>query len=70
MATSHSSAMLTSAHTMDQDDVHRGPKMASSATTAAASSSSDGAETMTDTDIDMEMEMEEADMTSMDGGRV
>uniref|UniRef100_A0A4W6CCS8 PR domain zinc finger protein 1 n=1 Tax=Lates calcarifer TaxID=8187 RepID=A0A4W6CCS8_LATCA len=64
-ATSHSSAMLTSegAHTMDQDDVHRGPKMASTATTAAASSSSDGAETMTDTDVDMEMEMEEADMT-------
>ncbi|XP_040901053.1 PR domain zinc finger protein 1a isoform X2 [Toxotes jaculatrix] len=52
--------MLTSegAHTMEQDDSHHGPKMAS-----AASSSSDGAETMTDTDVDMEMEMEEADMT-------
>uniref|UniRef100_A0A3B4XN34 PR domain zinc finger protein 1 n=1 Tax=Seriola lalandi dorsalis TaxID=1841481 RepID=A0A3B4XN34_SERLL len=66
-ATSHSSAMLTSegAHTMEQDDSHHGPKMASAATTAAAASSSgsDGTETMTDTDVDMEMEMEEADMT-------
>ncbi|XP_022601882.1 PR domain zinc finger protein 1 [Seriola dumerili] len=66
-ATSHSSAMLTSegAHTMEQDDSHHGPKMASTATTAAAASSSgsDGTETMTDTDVDMEMEMEEADMT-------
>ncbi|XP_026228796.1 PR domain zinc finger protein 1-like isoform X2 [Anabas testudineus] len=55
--------MLTSegAHTMEQEDLHHRPKMASTAT--ATSSSSDGAETMTDTDVDMEMEMEEADMT-------
>ncbi|XP_024917531.1 PR domain zinc finger protein 1a isoform X2 [Cynoglossus semilaevis] len=51
--------MLTSegAHTMEQDDSLRGPKMASTAT-----SGSDEAE-MTDTDVDMEMDVEEADMT-------
>uniref|UniRef100_A0A8D3E8C6 PR domain zinc finger protein 1 n=1 Tax=Scophthalmus maximus TaxID=52904 RepID=A0A8D3E8C6_SCOMX len=64
-ATSHSSAMLTSegAHTMEQDDSHRGPKMASAATTAATGCSSARTEAMTDTDVDMETEMEEADMT-------
>ncbi|KAG7474984.1 PR domain zinc finger protein 1 [Solea senegalensis] len=73
-ATSHSSAMLTSegAHTMEQDDSPRGPKMASTATTtiiqtttksAGAGSGSDGAETLTDTDVDMDMDVEEADMT-------
>uniref|UniRef100_A0A673A1K3 PR domain zinc finger protein 1 n=1 Tax=Sphaeramia orbicularis TaxID=375764 RepID=A0A673A1K3_9TELE len=66
-ATSHSSAMLTSegAHTMDQDDTHHGPKMASTATTNdnGSSSSSDRSEPVTDTEVDMEMDVEEADMT-------
>ncbi|XP_061573555.1 PR domain zinc finger protein 1a [Cololabis saira] len=58
-ATSQSSAMLTSegAHTMEQDDVHPGAKMAS----AATSTCSDGAETMSDADVDIEMD--ETDMT-------
>uniref|UniRef100_A0A3P9MDT9 PR domain zinc finger protein 1 n=1 Tax=Oryzias latipes TaxID=8090 RepID=A0A3P9MDT9_ORYLA len=58
MATSHSSATLTSegAHTMEQDDTH--PKMASTATSML----SDGAETLTDTDVDVEME--ETDMST------
>ncbi|XP_036931704.1 PR domain zinc finger protein 1a isoform X2 [Acanthopagrus latus] len=62
MATSHSSAMLTSegAHTMEQDDAHHEAKMAS---TATSSPGLDAAETTPDTDVDMELDVEEADMT-------